>query len=95
MLSYHIKNGLPVSRKGNLSQFIKVKHNRLLVFFYCRNKIIFHGVYARGKLKQLRKLEMVFKYKLLPHPQIKGVEYAPQQDGLDIAFQLANCKEQL
>lgn len=90
MLSYHLTNGLPVSRKGNLSQFIKVKHNRLLVFFYCGNKIIFHGVYARGKLKQLRKLERAFRYKLLPRPQIRGVSYAPLQDGLDIVFQLAN-----
>lgn len=95
MLSYHLTNGLPVAKRGNLSQFIEVKHNRLLVFFYCGNKIIFHGVYARGKLKQLRKLEKAFKYKLLPRPQLKGIEYTTPQDGLDVALQLANYKGQL
>lgn len=97
MLSYHLTNGLPVARKGNLSQFIEVKHNRLLVFFYCGQKIIFHGVYARGKLKHLRKLAKTFKYKLLPRPQIRGVEYVPVQNGddLDLCLQLANCKVQI
>ena len=88
MLSCYETAGLPAMTKGVFTQFteVSVRGKYLLVYFFVGTHPIFQGVYARGNLKQLRKLAKQFKYQLLPKPQFKGIKYTTLRSELAGVF---------
>lgn len=77
MLSCYKTAGLPAMTDGLFTQFVEVspRHHDMYVAVFCKQQCIFEGTYARGAYKQLKKLAKLFKYEVLPKPQLKHVRY--------------------
>lgn len=88
MLSCYETAGLPAMTKGVFTQFteVSIRGKYLLVYFFVDTHPIFQGVYARGRVSQLRKLAKQFKYCLLPKPQLRDVRYTTLRSELANIF---------